>query len=152
MLVLVPNISNESKYRKFVTVTAFFSKIVPISVLVLYCSVVWLTSLFYEGIREDVDNTCKVNQENIRKWKGSLVLASEVVERINETYGLILLVSIAHFFVEFIARSFYIANSISMTNQPDVITVVNVSSEVIFLWFMFYSPSKIQYHVRYTSK
>ncbi|KAK4025582.1 hypothetical protein OUZ56_014643 [Daphnia magna] len=33
-----------------------------------------------------------------------------------------------------------------MTNQPDVITVVNVSSEVIFLWFMFYSPSKIQYH------
>ncbi|KAI9562824.1 hypothetical protein GHT06_010279 [Daphnia sinensis] len=146
LLVLVPNFSNESKYRKFVTVTAFFSKIVPISVLVLYCSVVWLTSLFYEGIRQDVDNTCKLNQENIRKWKGSLALASEVVERLNETYGLILLISIAHYFVEFIARSFYIANSISMTNQPDGVTVMSVSSEVIFLWFMFYSPSRIQYH------
>lgn len=123
----------------------------PISALVLYCSIVWLTCLFYEGIRQDVDNTCKLTQENIRRWKSSLALAGEVVERINETYGLILLISIAHFFVEFIARSFYIANSISMTNQPEGITIISVSSELIFLWFMFYGPSKIQYHVRYTS-
>jgi hypothetical protein len=59
-------------------------------------------------------------------------LAGEVVDRINDTFGLILLISITHFFVEFIARSFYLVNSISMTNQPDCITLVSMSSESPF--------------------
>jgi hypothetical protein len=147
LLVKIPDFANETSYRKFVTATAYFAKIVPISALVLYCSVVWLSSLFYEEIRLDIERTYKVNQENIRRWKCSLVLAGEVVDRINDTFGLILLISITHFFVEFIARSFYLVNSISMTNQPDCITLVSMSSEVLFLWFIAYSPAKIHHRV-----
>ena len=143
----IPDFLNESSYRQFVTATAFFAKIVPISALVLYCSVVWLSSLFYEEIRLDMERTYKVNQENIRRWKYSLALAGEVVDRINDTFGLILLISITHFFVEFIARSFYLVNSISITNQPDVITLISIFSEVIFLWFVAYSPAKIHRQV-----
>jgi hypothetical protein len=147
LLVKIPDFSKESSYRLFVTATAFFAKVVPISALVLYCSVVWLSSLFYEEIQLDVEKTYKVNQENIRRWKSSLALAGEVVDRINDTFGLILLISITHFFVEFIARSFYLINSISMTNRPDTITLISMSSEVIFLWFISYSPSKIHRQV-----
>jgi hypothetical protein len=132
LLVKIPDFANETSYRKFVTANAYFAKIVPISALVLYYLVVWLSSLFYEEIRLDIERTYKVNQENICRWKCSLVLAGEVVDRINDTFGLILLISITHFFVEFIARSFYLVNSISMTNQPDCITLVSMSSESPF--------------------
>ena len=108
---------------------------------------VWLSSLFYEEIRLDIERTYKVNQENIRRWKCSLVQAGEVVDRINDSFGLILLISITHFFVEFIARSFYLVNSISTTNQPDTITLISMSSEVLFLWFIAYSPAKIHRQV-----
>jgi hypothetical protein len=87
-----------------------------------------------------------MKKENIGKWKRSLSLVDELVDRINECFGLILLVSIAHFFVEFIARSFYII-SCFLRNQLDLIDMITMSSRIFLLWYFVCCPSKVQDNV-----
>ena len=148
----IPDFLNESSYRQFVTATAFFAKIVPISALVLYCSVVWLSSLFYEEIRLDMERTYKVNQENIRRWKCSLALAGEVVDGISDTFGLILLISINHFFIDLICHSFSIYKNILNYNLLQrTFYVVNVVRKFFFLWFIVFTSTEIHRKVCYLS-
>jgi hypothetical protein len=125
-------------------VLAFFSKILPISALVLYCSVAWLSSLFYEEIRKDIYYTKVINEKNIRKWKCSLVLAGNVVDGINDTFGLILLISVTHFFVDLISHFFYTWNNISSTTRLGAtIYLVNVLRKFVFFWFIVWTPTEI---------
>ena len=126
---------------------AFFAKIVPISALVLFYSLAWQCAAFYVEIQRDVErNLNNMKQVNIRRWKRNLFLVDELVDRINECFGLILLVSITHFFVEFIARSFYIVNGIS-SNQIKTIAIVSMSSRIFLIWFIFYCPTKVHHNV-----
>ncbi len=144
LLFLFSDFSKKSIYKKLVTVLTFYSKIVPISVVILYCSVSWLISLFYESILEDVNKTNKVNKYTIRKWKYSMALASELIHHINQCFGMILLISITHIFIDLIAYSFYIVNSISLKTKADLILVVtNMLSKFLILWFVAYAPEKI---------
>ena len=135
-----------SAYQIYVCSFAFFAKIVPISVLVLFGCLVWQTAAFYGEIQQDVERELKVKKENIRKWKGSLTLVDELVDEINECFGLILLVSIAHFFVEFIARSFYLVSSI-LRNQLEIIAIVSMLSRIFLLWYFVCCPAKVHQNV-----
>lgn len=138
-----------STYEIVIWFFAFIVKVWPISALVLFYSVAWQSASFYGDIRQDVKrNLTKVKEENIRKWKRSLCLADELVDRINDCFGLILLVSITHFFVEFIARSFYLVSNISR-NQQDIISIVSMLSRIFLLWFIAYCPTKIHNNVSY---
>ncbi|EFX88279.1 hypothetical protein DAPPUDRAFT_346859 [Daphnia pulex] len=141
---ILPDFAKDSTYRKCITVLAFFSKILPISALVLYCSVAWLSSLFYEEIRKDIYYTKVINEKNIRKWKCSLVLAGNVVDGINDTFGLILLISVTHFYVDLISHLFYTWNNISsLTRLGATIYLVNVLRKLVFFWFIVWTPTEI---------
>lgn len=146
---MLPDFPKETPYRKCAIVIAMFAKVVPISAMVLFCSTVWLTCLFYEEIQQDIEkNYKKVDGKHIRRWKCSLSLTGNVVDLINKCFGLILIESIIHFFIEFIARSFYLTNSISITNVPETIAVVGMISRINLLWIIVYSPSRMYRNVR----
>jgi hypothetical protein len=135
-----------SAYQIYLISFALFAKILPISALVLFGSLVWQCAAFYGEIQQDVERKLKMKKENIGKWKRSLNLVDELVDRINECFGLILLVSIAHFSVEFIARSFYII-SCFLRNQLDLIDTITMSSRIFLLWYFVCCPSKVQDNV-----
>lgn len=88
-----------------------------------------------------------MNRKRLSSWKCSLSLIDDVVDLINTSFGLILLESITHFFIEFIARSFYLVNSISMTSVPQTIAIVGMISRIILLWIIVYSPSNMYHNV-----
>ncbi len=142
------NFPHASVYQIYLISFALFAKILPISALVLFGSVVWQSAAFYGEIQQDVERKLKVKKENIGKWKRSLTLVEELVDRINDCFGLILLVSIAHFFVEFIARSFYLVSSI-LRNQLDLIDIISMSSRIFLLWYFVCCPAKLQNDVWY---
>ena len=140
---------NESAYLITAWFFALFAKLVPISALVLFYSVAWQCATFYGDIRQDVErNSTKVKSEIILKWKRSLYLADEIVDRINECFGLIVLVSIAHFSVEFIARSFFLVNIIRR-NKQNHLDIVSMLSKIFFISFLIYCPAKIHDNVSY---
>lgn len=144
LLVILPDFKQESSLRKFVTVFAFFAKILPISSLVWYCYVAWLSSLFYEAIQRDIDRTCEIKKEELRRWKCSLVLAGEVVNGINECFGLILLISVTHFVVDFIVHSFYLINNVSITSRFRMgIALANMLRKLTMFWFVTCIPTEI---------
>jgi hypothetical protein len=133
-------------YQIYLISFAIFAKVLPISALVLFGSLVWQSAAFYREIQQDVERKLMMKKENIGKWKRSLSLVDELVDRINECFGLILLVSIAHFSVEFIARSFYLVSSI-LRNQLDLIDVITMSSRIFLLWYFVCCPAKLHNHV-----
>ena len=149
----IQEMSNKSVYQIIAWFFAIFAKLAPISALVLFYSVAWQSAAFYGDIRQDVErNLTKVKSEIILKWKRSLYLADEIVDRINDCFGLIVLVSIAHFSVEFIARSFYLVNHYdtirSITrNKSAILAIVNVLPKIFFIWFLAYCPEKIHHNV-----
>ncbi|XP_057367208.1 uncharacterized protein LOC130688251 [Daphnia carinata] len=144
LVVLLPDFQRESTLRKFLTLLVFFSKILSISSLVWYCYVTWLSSLFYKAIQQDIDHTCKVRKEDLRRWKCSLVLAGEVVNGINGCFGLILLISVTHFVVDFIVNSFYLVNNVTITNRfRMVIALANMLRKLTMLWFITCIPTEI---------
>ncbi|KAI9562828.1 hypothetical protein GHT06_010283 [Daphnia sinensis] len=144
LYLVFPDFRREFIMRKFLTVFAFFAKILPISSLLWYCYVAWISSLFYEAIQRDIDRTCKVRKEDLRRWKCSLVLAGEVVDGINECFGLILLISVTHFVVDFIVNTFYLVNNVTITNQFRlVIALANMLRKLTMLWFITCTPTEI---------
>jgi hypothetical protein len=148
----ITNLPHASAYQISVCFFSYFAKIVPISALVLFCSVTWQSVEFYGVIQQDVERKLSnLKKENIRKWKRSLSLVDELVDRINECFGLILLVSITHFSVEFIARSFYFVSSI-LSHQLEVVSIICMSSRISLLWFIVYCPAKVHQSVSYFLK
>ncbi len=149
-LIVRHNESNQVTYtyERIVTLTAFLAKTVPISALALFCSVGWLSSSFYESIQQDIDQIRRVRSEHIHMWKKKLNLAGELVNQINRCFGLILLISITHFFVDLIPHVFYIVNSISTTTQTQMaMGLFNVMRKLLFLWAVTYIPAKIHFNV-----
>ncbi|XP_046637736.1 gustatory and pheromone receptor 39a-like [Daphnia pulicaria] len=122
----VPILSHATVYQIYLISFAIFAK----------------SAAFYGEIQQDVERKLKMKKENIGKWKRSLSLVDELVDRINECFGLILLVSIAHFSVEFIARSFYLVSSI-LRNQLYLIDIISMSSRIFLLWYFVCCPAKL---------
>ena len=145
----IQEMSNKSVYQIIAWFFAIFAKLAPISALVLFYSVAWQSAAFYGDIRQDVErNLTKVKSEIILKWKRSLYLADEIVDRINDCFGLIVLVSIAHFSVEFIELSFYLVNNITRNKQKHL-DIVSMLSKIFFISFLIYCPAKIHDNVSY---
>ena len=141
--------SKKSTYNQITTALALYSKLVPISALVLYCSVVWLASVFYEEIHQDIisHQSNQLNQGNIRRWKYSITLINELIEQINQCFGLILLISISHFFVDLIAHSF---STVTLKTKSHFISVIiNMISKFVILWFVAFVPVKISHNVSF---
>jgi hypothetical protein len=67
-----------------------------------------------------------------------------VVDGINDTFGLILLISVTHFFVDLISHLFYTWNNISsLTRLGATIYLVNVLRKFVFFWFIVWTPTEI---------
>lgn len=123
---------------------AFFSKLVPLSIIYLYCNVTCVTALYYEKIQQDISSYKKVTKECFHKWKKILVLANELVDQINKSFGLILLISVTQILVFVLTQSFYIVNSISRTSELDaIITILNIFFNLVLLSLIAYISTKL---------
>lgn len=136
--------NEDSTYRRIITSFAYYTKFVPISVIYLYCISAWLTSTYYEQINQDIKRKRIVKREHISNWKRSLALASELVNQLNNCFGLVLFISITHLFIYFITHSFYLMNSYSKKNQFEkILGVIHILLYFGLLQFIVYSSSQL---------
>ena len=143
--------SNESHsaYRTIVIRLSYVTKILPYSALCLYCSTAWLSSSLYSSIRQSIDSDRqRVQIHALRKWTLKVALADEIVHGINRSFGLILLISISHLFVDFITNSFFLVQDISALNLYSIMWIaINISAKFVSLCFVINTSVLIHQNV-----
>ncbi len=73
-----------------------------------------------------------------------MALISELMYNLNQCFGMILLISISHFFIDWITHSFYTVNNITLRTKSDLASVIiNMLSKFLILLLVAYTPEKI---------
>ena len=93
------------------------SRSTSMCILVLIFIVVATTSLFYDSLDHGLDGVVEIDCENetnkflegIAKWKEKHVVTNQLVENINECFGVIILLRLSNSFVYFIVATYKLA-------------------------------------------
>ena len=129
--------------------------IYPNAGLVLFCITGWMFSIMFETIGHDIDNFRRrlhvqrllQTDVSIRKWRRQFVNVCRLVRRLNETFGIILLISITQLFIGAITSANFIFESTKMTSPMAFFDALLLSKSVIDLWLLSYIPHKIKNEV-----
>ncbi len=139
------------------------SEVVSLSILVLFCVLVWATSHMFRYLNFkfaefanscssslDLLNSLDLVESELEKWRRHHSLVCQLVEQINSCFGIILLVGVIHSFVSFITDSFEITAIMALSSNKSLQThfLIRFSQHFLLLSLVCLGSHYLQSEVR----
>ena len=125
--------------------------IYPSSGLMLFGLLGLMTSFMFEAIAKDIDTfrrCCRLRGSDhvdvpIRKWRRQFGLVCQLVHQINETFGVLLLISVTHLFVTAITSVNFLFEFHSSQTTSIYLNSMVLLRNITYLWFVTYVADRI---------
>lgn len=89
----------------------------------------------------------------LNKWKLRYVLLTQLIDRINQCFGFVLLQSITYFYISIVNSAFYVFISLTYGNYISTGSYLyNIVKHMLYLLAIALVPHKIKSEVRFAEK
>ncbi|KZS12632.1 Uncharacterized protein APZ42_022817 [Daphnia magna] len=139
------------------------SRTTIVSVFLLFCVLVRVIMLVFQTLNDQIAHldetdqfpslylTSRVLNIRLEKWRRNHTLACELVEMVNQCFGIVMLVTVVNVFISFITTTFEIVRSMQDDATIPVLFTVIFIKKSILLSIIIYEPYRLQSEV-YISK
>lgn len=149
--------------RPLAIVLANISRTTVMSVYFLFCVLTRIVTLVFQGLNEQIAYldeakkfapfySTRILNIRLEKWRRNHALACRLVELINSSLGLVMLMTIVNVFVTFITTSFEIVRSMRDFEPVPFLFVYIFIKKFILLIVLIYEPYRLQAEVLYSSR
>ncbi|XP_046634688.1 uncharacterized protein LOC124313899 [Daphnia pulicaria] len=141
--------------RPLAIVLANISRTTAMSVYFLFCVLTRIVTLVFQGLNEQIAYldeakkfapfySTRILNIRLEKWRRNHALACRLVELINSSLGLVMLMTIVNVFVTFITTSFEIVRSMRDFEPVPFLFVYIFIKKFILLIVLIYEPYRLQ--------
>ncbi|KAI9562674.1 hypothetical protein GHT06_010128 [Daphnia sinensis] len=132
------------------------SRTTIVSVFLLFCVLVRVIMLVFQTLNEQIAHldeteqfpslylTSRVLNMRLEKWRRNHTLACELVEMVNQCFGIVMLVTVVNVFISFITTTFEIVRSMQDDATIPVLFIVIFIKKSILLSIIIYEPYRLQ--------
>ena len=150
---------NLGSMRPLAIVLSNISRTAVLSVFLLFCVVARVSALVFQVLNERIVllvaaeqflppyASTRIFNLRLEKWRRNHATACELVNMVNKSFGLMLLITITNGFVSFITTSFEIVRSMQDNDTLPVLFALIFMKKSILLTIMIYEPYRLQAEV-----
>ena len=140
-------------------VLANISRTTIISVFFLFCILVRVITLIFQGLNEQllhlnepekfssIYSSNRILNIRLEKWRRNHTLVCRLIEMINKCFGLVMVITVVNVFISFITTTFEIVRSMQDDATIPVLFVVIFVKKSILLSIIIYEPYRLQAEV-----
>ena len=135
-----------------ITITNFFD-IITVSILVLFFILVWMATAMLEALKQvapstygDKSHSADDKNKKMEEWRQNFNKVNQVIGGINQCFGLILLLTIASIFLNFITDSFALMVSGIIEGQTEMLWlyIIRLVKNTTLLWMITLGPYRLR--------
>lgn len=140
-------------------VLANISRTTIISVFLLFCILVRVITLIFQGLNEQllhlnepekfssIYSSNRILNVRMEKWRRNHTLICQLIEMINKCFGLVMVITVVNVFVSFITTTFEIVNCIQESDTIPFMFVSIFLKKSCLLTIIIYEPYRLQAEV-----
>ena len=140
-------------------VLANISRTTIISVFFLFCILVRVITLIFQGLNEQllhlnepekfssIYSSNRILNIRLEKWRRNHTLVCRLIEMINKCFGLVMVITVVNVFISFITTTFEIVNCIQESDTIPFMFVSIFLKKSCLLTISIYEPYRLQAEV-----
>nr|CAH0103455.1 unnamed protein product [Daphnia galeata] len=144
-------------------VLANISRTTIISVFLLFCILVRVITLIFQGLNEQlfhlnepekfssIYSSNRILNIRLEKWRRNHTLVCRLIEMINKCFGLVMVITVVNVFISFITTTFEIVNCIQESDTIPFMFVSIFLKKSCLLTISIYEPYRLQAEVSRTA-
>ena len=145
-------------FRPLTILLSNISRTIVLSVFLLFAVMARVVTLVFQGLNERIAllsqderhypfYAAKILNIRLEKWRRNHTMACHLVELLNGSFGLVLLLTITNGFVSFITTSFEIVRSMQDNDTLPLLFAFIFFKKSVILTIMLYEPYRLQAEV-----
>ncbi len=134
-----------------ITITNCFD-IITVSIVILFFILVWMATSMIEALKQVIptyaDNNYSADDKNNRKmekWRQNFNKVIQFISGINQCFGLILLLTVASIFLNFITDSFALMVAVVEGHTAELwVYLIRLVKQTTLLWLIILGPYRLR--------